>query len=106
MVSPFSLARIAGVNERGAIKYGERNFELGQPISRYYDSAMRHLNQYLMGKDDEDHIAQCGWNILAIMHTESLIELGILSTDLDDMPKYLKKDLKSYSEYVNGLGNK
>lgn len=83
LVSPFALARLAGVYERGAAKYDSRNWEKGQPYSRFLDSAMRHLNRFAMGWRDEDHLAQAAWNIFAIMHFQ---ELG--RTELDDMPHY------------------
>lgn len=81
LISPFALARLAGVYERGAKKYADRNWEKGQPFSRFLDSAMRHLNRFAMGWDDEDHLAQAAWNLFAIMHFEELER-----TELDDMP--------------------
>lgn len=81
LVTPFGLRRLAQVYERGAAKYADRNWEKGAPFSRFLDSAERHLEQYKMGLADEDHLAQCAWNLFAIMHFE---ELG--RTDLDDRP--------------------
>jgi hypothetical protein len=88
LITPYALARLAGVYERGAEKYGNRNWEKGQPLSRYFDSAMRHLNKVMMGWTDEDHISQALWNIAAFIHTEEMIRLGKLPPELDDMPKY------------------
>lgn len=68
---PFrALGRLAGVYERGAEKYGDRNWELGQPQSRFLDSALRHLAQHAIGARDEDHLSQAGWNILAMIDQE------------------------------------
>jgi hypothetical protein len=83
LVSPFALARLAGVYERGAKKYSARNWEKGQPYSRFLDSAKRHLEAFHRGWTDEDHLAQAAWNIFAIMHFQ---ELGCEA--LDDMPHY------------------
>ncbi len=83
LISPFALARIAGVYERGAAKYASRNWEKGQPFSRFLDSALRHLNSFAKGWTDEDHVAQAAWNLLALLHFQ---ELG--RADLDDMPHY------------------
>lgn len=83
LISPFALRRLAGVYERGAVKYAARNWEKGQLFSRFLDSAKRHLECFHMGWTDEDHLAQAAWNIFAIMHFQ---ELG--ATDLDDMPHY------------------
>lgn len=49
--------------ERGAVKYGERNAELGIPISSFLDSAFRHLSKYMQGMDDENHLVAALWNI-------------------------------------------
>lgn len=83
LISPFALSRIAGVYERGAAKYSSRNWEKGQPFSRFLDSALRHLNSFAKGWKDEDHLAQAAWNIMAILHFQELH-----SDELDDMPKY------------------
>ena len=48
-----------------------------------YETAKRHLDKYIMGMTDEDHLAAAAWNIFAIMHHQ---ELG--QTELDDMPHY------------------
>ena len=92
LVTPFGLERLAKWYELGSKKYADRNWEKGMPISRYVDSAMRHLVKFIMGKDDEDHLAACAWNIFAIMHHQELGE-----THLDDMPHY-------YSEEKNNDG--
>lgn len=89
LMSPFVLQRDARHLENGAVKYGDRNWEKGQPLSRYYDSALRHMNKYLMGMRDEDHLAAARWNIAAIMHTEHMISLGQLPAELNDMPAWL-----------------
>jgi len=89
LISPFVIARDARHLEHGAVKYGDRNWEKGQPLSRYYDSAMRHMNKYMMGMRDEDHLAAARWNLAALMHTEHMISLGLLPTDLDDLPRWL-----------------
>lgn len=91
LVTPFGIMRLAKWYELGAQKYSDRNWEKGMPFSRYIDSAMRHINKYVMGMTDEDHLAAAAWNILCIIHHE---ELG--QTELDDLPHYLNK--KNISE--------
>ena len=86
LISPFGIDRIAKWYELGAQKYADRNWEKGMPFSRYVDSAKRHLNKYVMGMDDEDHLAAACWNIIAIMHHQELGE-----NEWDDMPHYLTK---------------
>ncbi|MDE6568194.1 MAG: DUF5664 domain-containing protein [Lachnospiraceae bacterium] len=85
LITPFGIARLARWYELGAQKYADRNWEKGMPFSRYIDSAKRHIDKYIMGMSDEDHLAAAVWNILCIIHHE---ELG--QTELDDMPHYLK----------------
>lgn len=70
LIPPAPMLRLAQAYERGAVKYDDRNWEKGFPFSRCLDSAMRHLNGYLMGKRDEDHLAAAVFNIFAVMHFE------------------------------------
>jgi hypothetical protein len=72
LITPIGLRRLAGVYERGCVKYSPRNWEKGMPMSRCLDSALRHINQYLEGYRDEDHLAQGCWNLMAAMHFEEL----------------------------------
>lgn len=85
LITPFAEMRIAKIYERGAIKYNPRNWEKGAPFSRFIDSAKRHITQFAMGMEDEDHLAQATWNLMCIIHFQ---ELG--REDLDDMPHYLR----------------
>jgi len=85
LISPYAERRLALVLEKGAIKYGERNWEKGQPLGRYLDSALRHVNCVKMGMHDEDHAAQAMWNMHSFMHTAELIEQGKLPRSLDDI---------------------
>lgn len=88
LVSPYANRRLARWYELGAGKYSDRNWEKGGiPFSRYLDSAFRHLNKYLMGMTDEDHLAAAAWNIFSIMHFE---ELGDMQWD--DLPHYESGD--------------
>lgn len=74
--------------ENGAIKYGDRNWEKGQPLSRYIDSALRHIQKFMMGFRDEDHLAAARWNLGALMHTERMIRDGTLPPTLNDLPSW------------------
>ncbi len=68
LISPHALRRLALLMERGAKKYGDRNWERGMPESRCIDSAFRHLVQYMAGATDEDHLAAVAFNVFAIIH--------------------------------------
>ena len=85
-----ALARLARHFEGGALKYGDRNWEKGQPISRYCDSAMRHLCKYIQGQRDEDHLIAAAWNIMCAADTEGRIADGLLPEELNDVPNELK----------------
>lgn len=76
LLSPYTMRRLARHFENGARKYGDRNWEQGQPISRYVDSAFRHLFAYLEGKQDEDHAAAVLWNIGAVIDHEERFDPG------------------------------
>lgn len=91
LISPFALYRIATIYEKGALKYKPRNWEKGAPFSRFLDSARRHINQFAMGLEDEDHLSHSIWNLMAIIHFEEMIKLGLLPSELNDLPKYMEK---------------
>ncbi len=91
LIPYMPLKRLAIHFENGSKKYEERNWEKGQPLSTYYDSATRHINELFLGNTDEDHGAAAIWNLFAYLQTEAWIEDGILPKELDDRPIYLKK---------------
>lgn len=68
------------------MKYGERNWEKGQPLSVFLDSALRHINCFRTGQRDEDHLTAAVWNLMAYIHTETLIASDLLPKTLDDFP--------------------
>jgi hypothetical protein len=89
LISPIFEARLARHLENGAVKYGDRNWEKGQPLSRYADSAKRHINKFLEGHRDEDHLAAAAWNIHAMIHTEEMVKRGNLPAELNDLVSFL-----------------
>jgi len=92
LISPLALKRLALVYERGAMQKGARNWEAGFPMSRCIQSALRHTFQFLEGMKDEDHAAQACWNLFSAMHFEEMIERGLLSEELNDLPNYENKE--------------
>lgn len=85
----WSLLRLANHYHNGQKKYGSRNWEKGQYLLRYAESAARHLFKYIGGCREEDHLAAAAWNVFAIMHTEKMIEMGKL-------PAYLAEGLADH----------
>lgn len=91
LISVHAERREAQLLERGADKYGERNWEKGQPFGRCLDSVKRHLNQYLAGDRTEDHLAAIRWGAGCLIHFEEEIAAGRLPESLMDLPSQAKK---------------
>lgn len=92
LLSPFANAALAEHMERGAVKYAPRNWEKGLPLSSFVDSATRHLGMIMMGETAEPHAVAALWNLHCLVHTQMMIEQGILPKELDDLPDYLGQD--------------
>lgn len=82
LVPEYPLRRLAQHYENGAVKYGDNNWQKGQPLSRYTSSMRRHA--FRSDWTDEDHLAAVAWNAFAIMWTLNEIEEGRLPKELDD----------------------
>ena len=85
-----ALDRVAKRYLDGAEKYGENNWTKGMPLSVYYDSAMRHMQAWWSGDENEDHAAAAVWNMLCAMWTEENASQHLASKGefLDDRCKY------------------
>jgi len=73
LIPYYPLLRVAVHFENGAKKYGDRNWEKGQPLNEYLSSAMRHLMKFANGENGEDHLSACIWNCMAFIETENKI---------------------------------
>lgn len=88
---PWAVIRALAIHfERGSEKYGERNWEKGIPLSKFLDSAARHIGQVIDGRDDENHAIAAIWNLICFYETKLRIQKGELPKELDDMPKKIK----------------
>lgn len=88
---PYEPTRQLAVHfEDGGVRHGDRNWELGQPLSTYLNSAKRHAAQAGNLKDENHAISSC-WNFFCLIQTAKWIEEGKLPKELDD---------------INWLGNK
>lgn len=98
--------------EEGIGKYGERNWEKGQPLKVFLDSALRHLSKFASGARDENHLSAAVWNIYGYQWTENEIIEGRLPFSLtkDLQPNLIKhiedemedkniKELEGYLEH-------
>lgn len=64
------LWRLGWLYQKGAIHYGEHNWEKGIPTESFVESMERHWMKYKMGWTDEDHLAAAVFNIFGIMYNE------------------------------------
>lgn len=92
LIPPVPLDRLAMLYEAGAIKYDARNWEKGIPVSRFLDSALRHINKWREGYRDEDHLIQGVFNLFGAIHTLEMVERGLLPATLNDHPSYLMRE--------------
>ncbi|KKN15007.1 hypothetical protein LCGC14_0990350 [marine sediment metagenome] len=88
LISFHGLKRLADLMTKGAEKYGERNWEKGQHVSRFYSSMFRHMMAWREGDLVEDHLAAIVYNAMAIMHMEKEVAQGKLSKELLDVEIY------------------
>lgn len=88
LISPVVEQKLAKHMETGAAHYGDRNWESGQPLSWYIDSAIRHLAQFREGLRDDNHDVAGLWNLHGLVHTVEMIRRGLLPAELDDLPNY------------------
>lgn len=73
------ITRFASLLERGASKYGERNWQLANSpdeLSRFRASALRHMMQWATGERDEDHAAAVAFNLMAFEYVKWKLENG------------------------------
>jgi hypothetical protein len=102
LVTPEGLRRVAIRYEAGAIKYGEHNWQKGQPVNRTLNSAIRHIFQYLAGMRDEDHLGAAAWNVLAAMHLEKETVEGRLPAEL--LSGVQPRNEEEFEKYLQSLG--
>lgn len=86
LLPPHAMWDLSRLYEAGCLKYGDRNWEKGQPLSWYMSSAMRHMNWHLAGYTDERHDLAAAWNIMCLIETQHRIKMGELPAELDDLP--------------------
>jgi hypothetical protein len=94
-----ALGALAEHMQKGAMKYGDRNWELGQPLSSYCDSGMRHLQRWLIGRTDESHLVAAAWNFMCLLDTALRIDEGSLPESLRDLPPKAHTNEPEVSEY-------
>jgi hypothetical protein len=89
LLPSWALLAWGWIMDAGAVKYAARNWEAGMPISRYLESAARHLEMYRMGFRDEPHLWQALWNVGGAIHTSILVHIGIYPKEFYDLPNHV-----------------
>lgn len=84
LIPELMLNRLAGLYGRGAMKYGDNNWQMGIPMSRVKESLWRHWVLWLFGDTSEDHLAAVIWNATTLMWTENAVANGVLPGFLAD----------------------
>lgn len=82
------LYRVAMHHTRGAVKYGERNWELAsseQEMKRFKASAFRHFMQWMNDERDEDHMAAIVFNLGAAEMVRKKLESKQVDPTWDKM---------------------
>ncbi len=68
---PRHVLRVAAVSAKGFTKYGPRNY-LGIPTLEHIDHALTHINAFLAGDPQEDHLAHAICRLYFAMATKEL----------------------------------
>lgn len=72
-ISAIGLKRLAQRYEYGPLVYhlpSPLGMREGFPWSNLYSSALRHINEWRLGDNSEDHLAAAAWNLFELMHSE------------------------------------
>ena len=72
LISQVGLRRLAETYAEGSRKYFDRNWEKGIPTSNLINHTLHHIQQWLNGNSNEDHLAHAAWGLFAIMHFEAV----------------------------------
>lgn len=105
LIPSTMLRRLAQHYENGALKYGDNNWQKGQPLYQYYNSAIRHLEAARDADLSEDHLSAAIWNVTAMIHHIDQMLDGNLPIELDSfgIVKAIK-DVETFAqirEYYN-----
>lgn len=92
LISPKARKRWGDLMARGAEKYGANNWTLGMPMTRFLESAHRHLLAYELGDRGEDHLSAVLFNIGAMIHFEG--------TEWDDINEKPQPTMKTLYEQI------
>lgn len=95
LIPLMPLRRLADLYSRGAVKYGDRNWQLAnseEELNRFKASGLRHFMQALNGETDEDHWIATVWNIFAYLFIEE--KLAEQQRDRVEITRFLTEEWK------------
>ena len=72
LVSPIGLEAVARACAEGAERYGDYNWEKGMPVHDLLNHVLRHINLFLSGDREEDHLGHAAWGCMAAVHSDKL----------------------------------
>lgn len=103
LIPPF-IQTLLGVHyAKGAVHYGLRDWEKGQPISELIESVDRHWLAWKNGLTDEPHLIAVIWNVIAICYVLLAIKCKKLPKTLDDRPWHMKENNPLGKEIYDGI---
>lgn len=84
---PHMIFRLARLLEQGIESgYSAGNWKKGTDLRRWLEGGFRHLCQFADGQIDEDHLIAAIWNLMSLGETKHLIDKGVRSAELDNLP--------------------
>lgn len=83
-----ALYLVSRIYEDGNRGRGWRNWENGMPIADLLDSALRHINQHIVGDRNERHLPQAVWNLLNAIQTSIWVMLKTRPAALNNLPDH------------------
>lgn len=100
LLPPEVMEALAKHYEKGALKYDNDpdrawdaldNWKMGQPLSVYLDSGLRHTFKWSSGMMDEDHLIAAIWNLIAAWWTQNEIRNGNLPVELGNAGELIRQ---------------
>ena len=86
LIPAVAIKRLAQHYANGALKYADRNWERGLPLSSFTNSMFSHIIAMMSGDVKEDHLAAIMWNAAGYIWTVDAALNGKLPMSLLDVP--------------------
>jgi hypothetical protein len=97
LVPPEGIEAVAKAMYVGSINHGDHNWKKGLKHSVYINHALRHINLYMQGKSEEDHIGHALANLMMLVwNAKHLPEFNDLGVD-----KWNEDEIEGFNYAVN-----